>query len=286
MQPGGRSSARANPGRDHGLGRAPWSDCVDERLHPGRPPAFGHHTTVAPASPANVERLVVEVEDDAGVGRELRRDRLPEGRAWSGSGIGCCPAAGDPGRVPVKVEDDVETRLVQRGHVVGDGRLVVGPRVQRVTPLMPSQQSSLSGTRTALIARTPSPRRHVAVGPSKIPHPLDARVLRTGAVDCRGGGRPSLRIREPVSRSPAAAGRGLMASLPQPLFAIIAIRLNARAKSEATLAMRLAFKSRGERHRYELWAVGMIERTSIRCPPEPNTATTRECSRACAVLGV
>ena len=39
----------------------------------------------------------------------------------------------------------------------------------------------------------------------------------------------------------------------QPLFAMIGIRLNTAAKYEATLAVRIAFKSAREWHRYAAW---------------------------------
>ena len=134
-----------------------------------------------PAFPADVVGLVVEVEDDAAVVAVFGGDAAPEvGRVF---GVGQRQQAGREAvarRRPVQVEDHVEAgALERRRRIRGSPPGRRAPLRLGSTPLIPSQQLSFSGTRTALMCQLFIALIEAqSVGPSKIRALFDAARTR------------------------------------------------------------------------------------------------------------
>src|SRR5439155_15890357 len=121
----------------HHVGRPGGAHRSEQGLHAGRLPGAGAivgGATVEPAIPADVMRLVEEVEDHAVVVLEEARHRAPErGRVVE---VGHLPALAGPAiggegtlGVPVEVDDRVHAGRVQAADVAGDRVAVVGAAV-------------------------------------------------------------------------------------------------------------------------------------------------------------
>ena len=119
--------------------RAGGTDRVQQGLHARRLPGSGaiaHGAAMQPAIPADVVRLVEEIEDDAGVVSEEGRDRAPVRRRMvevchvaplTGLAVGRQRSLG----VPVQVDDGIHAGRVQPADIAGDRIPVIGAAIGR-----------------------------------------------------------------------------------------------------------------------------------------------------------
>ena len=115
------------------VARAGAADGIDERLEAGHLPGSGCVTGAAallPAIPADVVRLVEEIEDHCGIAPKNRGHRAPEGRCVISIGHLAAlarPTIGGerPLRAPVQVHDGVQTGRVEAANVGADRLAII-----------------------------------------------------------------------------------------------------------------------------------------------------------------
>jgi hypothetical protein len=208
-EPGGEIVSRVDSRHDDRLASAGRAHRVYERLHAGAPPAAGKDAAAAPALPAEVTRLVVKVEDDCRVSLERSRHRRPECRRMVEVCHPLLPGCPLPaGRIPVKVEDRVQARVVEASHKRADRCPVSRAAVTCGGPV---------DTEPAVLVQRDAhgvdvPGRHGgdrarACRPSKHPQALDTRILRAREVHSEQPDRTPVRVDEPISGHSHAEGK-------------------------------------------------------------------------------
>ena len=217
VQPLRNVAAPAVGAQRHHVGRPGGAHRIEQGLHAGRLPGAGAiagGAAVEPAIPADVMRLVEEVEDHAVVVLEEARHRAPErGRVVEVGHLAALPgpAVGGEGTlgVPMEVDDRVHAGRVQAADVAGDRVAVVGAAVGG-RGAVDAQPAVLVERHAHGVDVPGGHRRHRGgvAGPIEEPVVGHALVLGAGAVHAQQPNRASGAVDEVIAGDPhRQAGR-------------------------------------------------------------------------------